>query len=277
MHTTNTQEMEWEPTPNSRKGTVFKKVVREGEVSPAVGYYARASKFAAGEEKFEAPRHKHDFDQLRIGIRGKADFGRGIRLSPGDICYFPAGAPYGPERFDDVEFFQVQWGQRWVTKEAHDEAIRELAELGEFRNGLYRRSSPTGKVRQVDSLTAIYEHVNGIPPVIPKPRYAQPILIRPGAFTWTSIGDGLSVKRLGNFTEDELRLSLLHWDGPAPYQLETERTSLIFTTADGVEDLPSATVLWSDLGAADSLSGGPGAEALLVEYPAHRSTKTAAA
>ena len=277
MHITNTHEMQWEPTPNSRKGTVFKKVVREGEISPGVGYYARSSKFAGGDQRFEAPRHRHDFDQIRIGLRGKADFGRGIRLFPGDICYFPAGAPYGPELFDDVEFFQVQWGERWVTKEAHDEAIRQLAERGEFKNGMYLRSGTAGKVHQVDSLTAIYEHVNGIPLVIPKPRYAQPILIRPDAFTWTSAGAGLSVKRLGNFTEDELRLSLLRWDGQASYQLETDRTSLIFTTSDGVDGLPSSSVLWSDLGEGDTLTGTPGAEAVLVKYPAHRSPNMAAA
>ena len=73
-----TAAMPWEPTPvNTRGGKVSRKILREGELLPGLGFYARLVKYHAGEGVFTAPRHKHNYDQIRYTISGTQDFGQG--------------------------------------------------------------------------------------------------------------------------------------------------------------------------------------------------------
>src|SRR5262245_50084847 len=47
--------------------------------------------------RYDAPRHRHDIDQIRFTIRGKSTFGKGKSMPAGWVGYFPEGAPYGPQ------------------------------------------------------------------------------------------------------------------------------------------------------------------------------------
>ena len=51
--------------------------------------------------KVVAPRHKHNFDQIRMCLSGDGqNYGPDRWIRPGEIVYFPEGVPYGPEDSD---------------------------------------------------------------------------------------------------------------------------------------------------------------------------------
>ena len=64
-------------TRKNRPGRVQRKLVREGEVSPGVGFTADLVRYEGGQGVFTAPRHQHNFDQIRYVISGRPDFGNG--------------------------------------------------------------------------------------------------------------------------------------------------------------------------------------------------------
>ena len=88
-----TEEIEWETVAaNARAGHVQRKYVREGEILPGVSYASDCYNYVGGGSVFTAPRHHHDFEQIRISMSGRQDFGRGQILEENWIAYFPAGA-----------------------------------------------------------------------------------------------------------------------------------------------------------------------------------------
>jgi hypothetical protein len=105
-----TEEIEWETVvANARAGHVQRKYIREGEILPGVGYASDCYNYVGGDSVFTAPRHHHDFEQIRISMTGVQDFGLGQITEEGWIAYFPAGAYYGPEHIDGASIFQIQW------------------------------------------------------------------------------------------------------------------------------------------------------------------------
>jgi hypothetical protein len=271
VHITSTGEMEWTPTKNTRHGRTYSKRIRESEVAPGIEHYTRLVKYESGDGVFEAPRHKHNFDQLRVGLSGEQDFGRGLVCPAGTVAYFPEGAPYGPERIEDAEVLVLQWGQRWVSKAKNDAAIDSLAERGSFEGGMYRSTDPSGATIQRDSITAVWEEVYGTPLVYPQPRYSHPILMHPEAYGWTDPGTGVQEKLLGRFSEVDLLVGLVKWDREADLRLPETRTQMLFSLEGVVEAEDSewhpCSALWSDVGEVSVLRGRPGAVGLMVGFP----------
>src|SRR5580700_7349873 len=208
-----TESIPWKPVAvNARVGRVESKFVREGELLPGVGFTADCYNYVGGDAVFTAPRHRHDFEQIRISMSGRQDFGRQQILEEGWIAYFPAGAFYGPEEIDGASIFQIQWSDHWVTRARHEEAYAELQESGEFSGGKYRSRSITGEEVERDALNVIWEHVFQRPSAIPTPRYPDPILVNPEAFEYLELGPIHSAKTLGRLTERDLMISKVRWD-----------------------------------------------------------------
>src|ERR1700751_4090660 len=124
-----TDELEWKTVvANARGGEVENKYVREGEILPGVGYAADCYNYVGGENVFTAPRHRHDFEQIRISMTGVQDFGQGQVPEEGWLAYFPAGAYYGPEAIKGASIFQIQWSDCWVSRAAHSLGFANLSE-----------------------------------------------------------------------------------------------------------------------------------------------------
>jgi hypothetical protein len=267
-----TAKMPWEATPvNTRGGKVSRKYLREAELLPGVGFYARLVKYHEGEGVFTAPRHKHNYDQIRFTVSGTQDFGQGQVCQANWPSYFPMGAPYGPERIEGAEAIVIQWGDTWVNKESNDAAVEAMTQVGEFKGGIYTRVDEDGTHHNTDSIQAIWEHVHQRPLEYPTPRYPQPILMNPDAFDWAPLTAALSVKNLGSFTERDVTIAAIRFDSDAKIELGPERTHLVFSTAgtldvDGVE-YPAQTAIWSDFGSTDSFSGLAGAEVVVFGLP----------
>jgi hypothetical protein len=267
-----TEEIPWKSVvANARVGDVQNKYVREGEILPGVGYASDCYNYVGGENVFTAPRHHHDFEQIRISMTGVQDFGQGQITEEGWIAYFPAGAFYGPELIDGASIFQIQWSDTWVSRANHDRAYAELAERGEFSGGKYTWTDENGESQTKDSLNAIWEHVFQRPASFPKPRYPQPILMDPDAFSYVQAADGISTKVLGRFTERDLSITKIRWDADASYSMPADRTYCMFTNVGDIEvggrTCSRHTVVWSDLGEQVDVLGQPGTEALCIAFP----------
>jgi hypothetical protein len=267
-----TDQLEWKlVAANARTGDVENKYVREGELLPGIGYAADCYHYVGGENVFTAPRHHHDFEQIRISMTGVQDFGQGQVTEEGWIAYFPAGAYYGPERIDGASIFQIQWSDFWITRANHERAFAVLAQNGEFSGGKYSWTDENGIVQTKDAQNAIWEHVWGRESVIPVPRYPQPVLMNPEAFEYVTSDTGLATKVLGRFTERDVAITKIRWDERATYSLPADRTYCLFTNAGDIEvdgrTCGRHTVVWSDYGENVDVSGAPGAEALCIAFP----------
>jgi hypothetical protein len=272
MFVLDTAATPWDPVKaNTRSGKISRKFIREGELAPGVGYTSDLVKYHGGHGVFTAPRHRHNFDQIRLTLSGDTDYGYEQIAGPGDATFFPAGAYYGPERFEAAEIFLLQWSPDWVTREQSDAAYAELAKTGEFKEGFYVCTDEDGQEVRKDGTNAVWEAVNGKPLVIPSPKYQHPILMRPEGFNWRDESYGVDVKDLGHFTDDDLNVVTYRWSDYAVLQLSAERTQILWIgsgtlTLDGRE-LSEKTILFSDFGERHELRGVRAGEATCIGLP----------
>lgn len=168
--------------------------------------------------KLHTPRHKHNFDQLRLCLSGRTNYGRGRWIEPGEIAYFPEGTSYGPEICDcDRLGITIQFGGAsgagFMSERQTQEGVQSLQQHGRFEAGIYRRedAAKPGERRNQDSYEAIWEVVNGRKLIYPAPRYDEPVLMRPQNFVWQDAPGqpGLATRPLGSFSERRLETAML--------------------------------------------------------------------
>jgi hypothetical protein len=267
-----TSRMEWERLPvSSRNMRTSRKLLREGNALPGVGLYAVLVKLHDGEEAFTAPWHRHNFSQIRIGVKGHLHFGPNLDCEPGQVGFFPGGAYYGPEEIIGAEYLLLQWGRDWVTRAQDKAAIAELSKRGHFEHGMYYYTDEQGAEISVDGKQAVWEHVYGRAEVIEPPRYRDPIMMDPDAFDWIE-RDGKSVKSLGHFTEEDVAIEMVRWNRENVKQrLLPDRTTMVWVTKGTVaiegHEYGEQTAIWSDLGEQHDIVGALGSEALVLGLP----------
>ncbi|GAF47626.1 hypothetical protein [Rhodococcus wratislaviensis] len=273
MHVVETDKIPYElVTKRNRAGRVHRKFVREGEVSPGVGFTADLVFYEGGHGTFNAPRHRHNFDQIRFIVSGQPDFGDGIVADDGQAAFFPAGAHYGPEVIEQAEVMLIQWSSSWVTREQHDATYAEMQKVGEFKDGYYVTVDADGNEHRADGRNSVWETFTGRQLTYPTARYPQTILMNPEGFEWRPVSAGLQVKSLGRFTEDEVYVSAYRWtDGQGALDLSPERMQFIWVSEGevsvGTQTYGPRTVIFSDLGESVVVNGKNGASAVVFGMP----------
>jgi hypothetical protein len=162
------------------------------------------------DEDFYMPRHRHNFDQIRFPLRGRANHGDGIVVGEGEIAYIPEGLPYGPqedpiapyapgERMQVVLQFGGASGCGFMSIEQRRQAIQELSKTGTFDGNYYRRNDGSSAW----GLNAIWEYVFGTRIKYPRPRYKSIIMADPKRFNWLRVAGatGVDHKFMGAFSE----------------------------------------------------------------------------
>ncbi|RDI22810.1 hypothetical protein [Pseudacidovorax intermedius] len=168
-------------------------------------------------DDFASPRHRHNFDQVRIQLQGDADFARDGVMRPGTIGYFPEGVFYGPqtiagESLTLVLQFGGASGSGYLSEAAFQRGIAELKQKGRFEGGIYKVDKPEGGTRNQDAYEAVWEHVNGRRLRYPEGEGAQaPAFLQPEDFPWQpSPGEpGVERRLLGRFSSAQTALSVL--------------------------------------------------------------------
>ena len=214
MQLTCADDLEWKPLTQIRDGGKDAKELLVGTEGTPDNYrlvMVREQGVVAN-----TPRHKHTFDQVRIVLSGRANYGPQRWIEPGELAYFPEGTPYGPEASDgDRLGLTLQCGGAsglgFLSNRQLKAGTAELQQTGEFKGGVYYPGSSDGKRRAQDAYEAVWEHINGRKIDYPKPRYDEPIKMRPGHFEWQDQPGqpGVQAKLLGVFTERRHEIAML--------------------------------------------------------------------
>jgi hypothetical protein len=155
---------------------------------------------------FYSPRHKHNFEQVRLQLSGTTSYDKDGTMTPGVLGYFPEGTPYGPTTITTEESLIVilQAGgpslSGYASAAEREMANRELRKTGEFRNGAYIPNPGTGRKNQ-DSFEAMWEFINQRKLEYPAPRFQRPVFMNTQAFPWRPLAgaQGVAEKQLGAF------------------------------------------------------------------------------
>lgn len=223
MHIAHSQNTPWTPTPELRGGTIrFKHLLEGEEGSP--GNFSLV--IADTDISFKSPRHRHNFEQIRLSLEGPTNIGPRQNIAQGDLVYFPEGTYYGPQdqsltghsSLAMVVQFGGASGNGYMSAGQLREGHRKLGELGRFEDGIFKREAPgvDGRANQ-DAYEAIWERQNGRSLEYPKPRVAQPIHFHAGNIDWRPVADqpGASWKALGRFTERAIGIDCLRIEAGA--------------------------------------------------------------
>jgi quercetin dioxygenase-like cupin family protein len=265
----------------------FKTLLRGEDGTP--GNYKLS--FVRQSGSLDIPRHKHNFDQLRMCLEGEPqNYGKGKWIKPGEIVYFPEGTPYGPEQSESHRLsitlqFGGASGSGYLGNEAIARAMEEMKAFGTFEKGVFTRQGDLapGQRRNQDSYEAIWEYVNKRKLDYPRPRYEEPIRMKPAGFDWVPAGQaGVSSKLLGTFSERGCTMSMFKLEPGAKARIAPYGASQIGFVVDGEavaggEALRKYTAFSLTQGEACELESAAGMELLLVCLPIISSIDRAAA
>jgi len=228
---------------------------------------------------FYSPRHRHNFEQVRFQVSGTLDFARDGKLTPGMVGYFPEGMHYGPQTQNPDEMpmaavlqFGGASGSGYLSRGEVRAHRAELAEVGEFTDGVFRRNDAAGAKKNLDGYQAIWEHANGRAMEYPKPRYNRPVFMDPENLNWTAVegSPGVAEKFLGVFSECRTRAAIVKIEAGATYVTGARRSIFLVRSGAGeVEGQPfrTFTTLFTEKGETASFTAREAAILLHVDLP----------
>jgi hypothetical protein len=233
-------------------------------------------------DRYITPRHRHNYEQIRVGLKGESPIGRTKVIPEGWVAYHPEGTFYGPQDIDTtVEESPVvlawQFGgpsfQGFLPGRTLLPAYETLATVGEFRDGTYYWTDEHGMAHTQDGYEAAWSEASGSPLNYPPTRYMEPVLMNPDAFAWfpTAI-DGVAERRLGTFDRGlsiyEHRLTsgaTLHIDGWVAHRCAYVLSGAV---SDGNGALhPTDSAMCFSPNEAVELTGANEARLLFVDLP----------
>ena len=240
-------------------GEVAHKRLFEGEEGSPDNYMLVMSKEP---KTFFSPRHRHPWDQMRFCLEGKIPIAHGLYVEGGEIAYFPESAYYGPqEGGEDRIVLLLQFGGAsglgFISPDRVKQARLELAKLGRFEDGVYKRDAAQGR-RNWDAYEAIWLHVMAGELSYAAAAYKAPIVMRPEALPWLpTMDEGVSVKNIGVFPHRGLSINGLRIGKGSVHRVPARRSVRFLFVTEGAGAAGSTELhRWS----AVRLQPGEGAE-----------------
>jgi hypothetical protein len=214
-------ELEWVRGLEHRGGTFHFRNLMEGTPGTIDNFQLSMGR---NDKDFVSPRHRHNFDQIRVQFDGDLDFARDGKMTAGMVGFFPEGAPYGPQTTaTHSTTFVLQFGgasgSGYLSRKEAKSGMEELRKYGTFEGGVYRRNEGVPGKRNMDGYEAIWSHVHGRAMEYPKPRYPGPIMMDRENFAWVPVPGtpGVYEKSLGVFTERRAESGFLKLEAGSTY------------------------------------------------------------
>jgi hypothetical protein len=204
-----------------REGVLAQKHLLVGEDNSPNNFDLNLGRTGGG--GWRAPRHRHNFDQIRYVMKGNYPYGENLTLPEGWIAYFPESVYYGPQdRPEGLETMVLQFGgasgQGYLSVAQREAANAALNQKGEFKKGMFIYTDEHGQPQQKDGSEACFEEATGRKLEFAPPRYEDVIAMNPNAYEWMPTkAQGVSVKWLGSFTERNARIGFVRIDPGATY------------------------------------------------------------
>ncbi|HEY8579682.1 MAG TPA: hypothetical protein VIL72_07340 [Beijerinckiaceae bacterium] len=231
-------DIEWKRGLEHRGGTFHYRHYFDGEPDTPGNFQFNVGRTQGN---FNSPRHRHNFEQYRFQIDGAMDFARNGKMTAGAFGYFPEGAAYGPQSSEGTAITAVLQfggasGSGYLSRAQVKAGQAALEKFGTFKDGVFRRNDDVDGRRNSDAYQAIWEHHNGRTLEYPKPRYRDPVMLDPQNYEWAALGDGVSEKLLGVFTERRTKAAMMKLDAGATWRGEERSIYLVVSGAGRVED-----------------------------------------
>ena len=228
---------------NHRVGSFRYKELGEGEPGTPSNFNLR---MVWSQTDFFSPRHRHNFDQVRVQMTGTFSFDDDGVMQPGVVGYFPEGALYGPQTSQDETCTLVlqiggSSGNGYLSEAARIAAVEQLAKIGRFESGKYfaKDAAPD---HGVDAFQAAWEHAYGRPMIYPPQRLPKPLLVDTQALDWTALpgASGVQRKRLWDFGAQAVGLDLYLLASGATWQMSGPATCFMQEGQGLVQAMPDA-------------------------------------
>ncbi len=213
---------------------------------------------------FSMQRHRHNFDQIRLPLKGDMNIGERLVLKEGQVGYFPEGLPYGPqddplgcakpgERLQLVLQFGGASGCGFMSMAQRKAAWAELAQVGRFEGPNYHR--PDGKVQW--GLNAVWEKVFGERLKYAMPRYPHVVIADPARFNWLPVAGAAAtqVRFLGAFSERRVAVETLRMGADAQWASTDAHARRLFFVRAGEGVVNGSAV--RENGAIEIVAGEP--------------------
>src|SRR5215469_541718 len=211
MHVAHGSRMTFGPVSGHRSGGIdFKRLIQG--TPGALDNFELSLVRTAGD--YYTPRHRHNFDQVRLCLEGVMNYAPGKNLERGTVGYFPEGTFYGPQQDTAVSVTLVLQmggasGYGFMSYDQLNAGYQQLCDYGNFQHGVFTRTTADGRTIRKDGYEAVWEHVMRREVEYPGPRFDDPVVMFPDNFNWIGLGAGIEVKRLGAFGERGLELSFI--------------------------------------------------------------------
>ena len=229
--------VEWDKLPEDKKPGGRMRQLFKGTPGQPGNFEMVVSWSAPTEQVRHYPRHRHDFDQLRMTLAGNPCWTPGNVTPLGCIVYMAAGTYYGPyDRQEKDEQLHIQFeganGAPFVSYDELRAARDTLAKRGTFEKGMYHWVDEKGERHSMDGHEANAEFATGRKVEYPAPRFATPITMDPNSFSWQDVAPGVRYKELACLTERETRIAMLRLEGRTSYAIPSaEQTRLMFVVS----------------------------------------------
>jgi hypothetical protein len=227
---------------------------------------------------FYSPRHKHNFEQVRVQLSGTTNYDRDGVLKPGVIGYFPEGTPYGPTTVptEDSVIVILQAGgpslSGYASAIERENAIAELKKFGTFKNGAYLPNAPGGKNQ--DAFEATWEHINKRKLEYPMLRYQHPVFMNTQNFPWRAMSGapGVSERQLGSFEAGfTIRTVMIQPGSVVTVKGRTIAYVMEGTGSAGGTAFRKEDVVYADAGETAEIRAASAVELCTIEMPVWKS------
>ncbi len=158
----------------------------EGDPSSAENFNLR---WVLSESDFFSPRHHHNFDQVRIQVKGAFSFDNDGEMPPGSVGFFPEGTFYGPQssQAETIQLVMQIGGASkngYLSESNRIQAVQELNKSGQFIKGRFHPNG-TNPDDHIDSFQAVWEYFYKRKMVYPSERFSKPVLMDLAGTAWT--------------------------------------------------------------------------------------------
>jgi len=266
-------ELDWVRGLEHRGGTFHFRNLMEGTPGTIDNFQLSMGR---NDNDFVSPRHRHNFDQIRVQLDGDLDFARDGKMSAGTVGFFPEGAPYGPQTtttFSTTIVLQCggSSGSGYLSRKEVKAGMDELRKFGTFEGGVYRRNEGEPGKRNLDGYEAIWSHANGRDMQYPKPRHPGPIMMHRASVAWTPVAGapGVSEQALGVFTEHNTGARYLKLEADATYAAAGRGIYVILGGQGKASDQPLRpyTTVFLDHGERETFAAEEPVELLHLSLP----------
>ena len=163
-------------TINHREGSFKYIELGEGDPSSAENFNLR---WVLSESDFFSPRHHHNFDQVRIQVKGAFSFDNDGEMPPGSVGFFPEGTFYGPQssQAETIQLVMQIGGASkngYLSESNRIQAVQELNKSGQFIKGRFHPNG-TNPDDHIDSFQAVWEYFYKRKMVYPSERFSKPV------------------------------------------------------------------------------------------------------